>query len=54
MHAAVVRSFTIRRATSEFPGPEGENVVEVLAAALHPRVRSTADGTHYESTVSCR
>ena len=50
MHAAVVRSFTHPPRYEEFPGPEGENVVEVLAAALHPRVRSTADGTHYEST----
>jgi NADPH:quinone reductase-like Zn-dependent oxidoreductase len=50
MHAAVVRSFAHPPRCEEFPAPEGENVVEVLAAALHPRVRSTADGTHYEST----
>jgi NADPH:quinone reductase-like Zn-dependent oxidoreductase len=27
-----------------------EVVVEVLAAALHPRVRSQANGSHYTST----
>jgi NADPH:quinone reductase-like Zn-dependent oxidoreductase len=38
----------------ELPDPQArdgdECVVDVLAAALHPRVRSAADGTHYEST----
>jgi NADPH:quinone reductase-like Zn-dependent oxidoreductase len=50
MHAAVVRSFAQPPRYEEFAAPAGEHVVEVLAAALHPRVRSTADGTHYEST----
>jgi NADPH:quinone reductase-like Zn-dependent oxidoreductase len=49
MHAAVVRSFDQPPRYGAFPDPAGD-VVEVLAAALHPRVRSTANGTHYEST----
>jgi NADPH:quinone reductase-like Zn-dependent oxidoreductase len=54
MHAAVVRSFARppRYEAIDLPpaGGEHERVVDVVAAALHPRVRSTADGTHYEST----
>ncbi|HEY6888359.1 MAG TPA: zinc-binding alcohol dehydrogenase family protein [Solirubrobacter sp.] len=50
MHAAVVRSFAHPPRYEEFAAPTGEHVVEVLAAALHPRVRSTADGNHYESS----
>jgi NADPH:quinone reductase-like Zn-dependent oxidoreductase len=54
VHAAVVRSFDHPPRYEEHSPPEAtgadEEVVEVLAAALHPRVRSTADGTHYEST----
>jgi NADPH:quinone reductase-like Zn-dependent oxidoreductase len=52
MHAAVVRSFAEPPQYAELPEPapgDDEVVVDVLAAALHPRVRSTADGTHYES-----
>ena len=34
------------------PAPAGENamVIDVIAAGLHPRVRSQADGSHYTST----
>jgi NADPH:quinone reductase-like Zn-dependent oxidoreductase len=53
MHAAVVRSFDRppRFETVETPeaGGEHELLVDVLAAGLHPRVRSTADGSHYTS-----
>jgi NADPH:quinone reductase-like Zn-dependent oxidoreductase len=51
MHAAVVRDFDAppRYEELEVPPPAGENEVwvEVLAAGLHPRVRSGASGTHY-------
>ena len=51
MRAAVVHSFgqTPRFELFELPKAEGphEAVVEVLAAGLHPRVRSSAAGTHY-------
>jgi NADPH:quinone reductase-like Zn-dependent oxidoreductase len=54
MHAAVVRSFDQPPRYETFATPEPtephEVGVDVLAAALHPRVRSTADGSHYEST----
>ena len=54
MHAAVVRSFDHppRYETVETPQMRGEHelVVDVLAAGLHPRVRSSADGSHYTST----
>src|ERR1700678_1264834 len=54
MHAAVVRSFDAppRYETFQTPRPSGEHeiVVEVLAAGLHPRVRSGAAGSHYTST----
>jgi NADPH:quinone reductase-like Zn-dependent oxidoreductase len=54
MHAAVVTDFAAppRYLTVAEPGPAGpgEEVVEVVAAALHPRVRSQADGSHYTST----
>ncbi|MEW2545088.1 zinc-binding alcohol dehydrogenase family protein [Streptomyces sp. NPDC047002] len=52
MLAAVVRSFDRPPRYEEFPtpGPAGDRVlVDVLAAGLHPRVRSGADGTHYTS-----
>jgi NADPH:quinone reductase-like Zn-dependent oxidoreductase len=53
MHAAVVRSFDHppRYETVDPPqaGGEHELVVDVLAAGLHPRVRSGADGSHYTS-----
>jgi NADPH:quinone reductase-like Zn-dependent oxidoreductase len=54
MKAAVVTSFDSAPRYQEFPdpvpaGPE-ELLVDVLAAGLHPRVRSQADGSHYTST----
>ena len=52
MHAAVVRSFDRPPRYEEFdvPQPTGKQIlVDVLAAGLHPRVRSGADGTHYTS-----
>jgi NADPH:quinone reductase-like Zn-dependent oxidoreductase len=50
MNAAVVTSFDTRPRYASFADPAGETVVDVAAAALHPRVRSMADGSHYEST----
>jgi NADPH:quinone reductase-like Zn-dependent oxidoreductase len=52
MKAAVVRSFEEGPQFSDFPDPvagSGEVVVDVVAAGLHPRVRSQADGSHYTS-----
>jgi len=53
MHAAVVRSFDTppRFDIIDTPRPAGEHeiLVNVLAAGLHPRVRSDANGTHYTS-----
>ena len=54
MKAAVVSSFDAAPRCEEFPDPtvadEHDLVVEVIAAGLHPRVRSQADGSHYTST----
>src|SRR6266702_4755629 len=54
MKAAVVSSFGAVPRYEEFPAPAaaGENdmVIDVVAAGLHPRVRSQADGSHYTST----
>ena len=54
MHAAVVTSFDTPPRYAEHPEPvaagRDEVVVDVLAAGLHPRVRSQADGSHYTST----
>lgn len=54
MHAAVVTSFDRPPRYREWPDPvpsaDGDALVEVVAAALHPRVRSQADGSHYSST----
>jgi NADPH:quinone reductase-like Zn-dependent oxidoreductase len=54
MHAAVVRSFDHPPRYESFPEPQptgaDETLVEVLAAGLHPRVRSGAAGSHYTST----
>ena len=52
--AAVVTAFDRAPRYADFPlreprGPH-EAVVDVLAAGLHPRVRSQADGSHYTST----
>ncbi|MDN3356221.1 zinc-binding alcohol dehydrogenase family protein [Actinomadura sp. DC4] len=53
MHAAVVHSFDSPPRFDSFPTPsasgEHEILVDVLAAGLHPRVRSAADGSHYTS-----
>jgi NADPH:quinone reductase-like Zn-dependent oxidoreductase len=54
MHAAVVSSFEHPPVYETFATPEPSNadelLVDVLAAALHPRVRSGANGSHYAST----
>lgn len=53
MHAAVVTEFDHAPRYLEFDEPrvtDDEELVEVVAAALHPRVRSQADGSHYAST----
>lgn len=54
MYAAVVTSFDSPPRYQEMSEPvahsDEEEVVDVLAAALHPRVRSQADGSHYTST----
>jgi NADPH:quinone reductase-like Zn-dependent oxidoreductase len=54
MHAAVVTSFATPPTYQQFPTPTPhtphEALVDVLAAGLHPRVRSQADGSHYTST----
>ncbi|WP_066585470.1 quinone oxidoreductase family protein [Cellulomonas timonensis] len=53
MRAAVVTSFDRPPRCADVPEPEpGEHqeVVDVLAAGLHRRVRSQADGSHYTST----
>lgn len=53
MYAAVVHAFGQPPVYEEFPTPTAtmadEAVVDVLAAALHPRTRSGANGTHYTS-----
>jgi NADPH:quinone reductase-like Zn-dependent oxidoreductase len=54
MHAAVVTTFDSAPRYQEFPTPvpadEDEMLVDVLAAGLHPRVRSQANGSHCTST----
>ena len=53
MKAAVVRSFDTPAEYADFADPEpaeGELVVRVTAAGLHPIVRSLAAGRHYGST----
>jgi NADPH:quinone reductase-like Zn-dependent oxidoreductase len=53
MHAAVVTSFTEppRFQLHEVPEPVGahQELVDVLAVGLHPRVRTDAKGAHYSS-----
>jgi NADPH:quinone reductase-like Zn-dependent oxidoreductase len=53
MYAAVVHAFDVPPSYEQFEltGPAGpaEVVVDVLAAGLHPRVRSQANGSHYTS-----
>jgi NADPH:quinone reductase-like Zn-dependent oxidoreductase len=52
MYAAVVNEFDAPPVYAEVPAPtSGPGVLlDVLAAGLHPRVRSQADGSHYTST----
>ncbi len=54
MHAAVVRQFHHPPHYEDLPSPvpsgEHEEIVEVLASGLHPRVRSQANGSHYTSS----
>jgi NADPH:quinone reductase-like Zn-dependent oxidoreductase len=54
MHAAVVTSFDTPPSYQEFPTPaprgSDEVLVDVVAAGLHRRVRSQADGSHYTSS----
>jgi NADPH:quinone reductase-like Zn-dependent oxidoreductase len=54
MKAAVVNDFSKPPCYQDYPEPVArtneELVVEVLAAGLHPRVRSQAGGFHYTST----
>ena len=54
MKAAVVGAFDEPPRYEDFPDPVAvqgdELVVDVVAAALHPRVRSQANGSHYTST----
>src|SRR6202012_4436063 len=53
MFAAVVTSFDAPPAYLEFPSPapagSDQVLVDVIASALHRRVRSQADGSHYTS-----
>jgi NADPH:quinone reductase-like Zn-dependent oxidoreductase len=53
MRAAVVHTFDRPPRYGTFPAPgaagEHEVLVDVVAAGLHPRVRSSADGSHYTS-----
>ena len=53
MKAAVVHAFGESPCFEEFPEPipgEGEVIVEVRAAGLHPVVKALAGGSHYGST----
>lgn len=54
MMAAVVRDFDTPPRYEDVPAPvpagAHEVLVDVLAAGLHPRVRSQADGSHYTSS----
>jgi NADPH:quinone reductase-like Zn-dependent oxidoreductase len=54
MHAAVVTEFGRPPRYQEFAAPtpanENDELIDVLASGLHPRVRSQAAGAHYAST----
>lgn len=53
MNAALVESFQSPPRYAEFEDPRpqpGESAIRVLAAGLHPIVKSLAKGTHYGST----
>jgi NADPH:quinone reductase-like Zn-dependent oxidoreductase len=52
VRAAVVRSFNRPPRCEDFPAPHAEDdelLIDVIAAGLHPRVRSQANGSHYTS-----
>jgi NADPH:quinone reductase-like Zn-dependent oxidoreductase len=53
MHAAIVRTFRQPPRCEDFPEPpagEGEVIVQVRAAGLHPIVKALVSGAHYGST----
>ncbi|MGO9819309.1 MAG: zinc-binding dehydrogenase [Solirubrobacteraceae bacterium] len=54
MNAAVVRSFGHPPAYEQFDAPTpstpDQALIDVLAVGLHPRTRSSANGSHYTST----
>ena len=53
MRAALVTDYARAPVEQEFPTPvrqQGQMLVDVVASAIHPRVRSQADGSHYTST----
>jgi NADPH:quinone reductase-like Zn-dependent oxidoreductase len=54
MHAAVVTAFDAPPTYREFPTPTPQSpdevLIDVIAAGLHPRVRSQANGSHYTSS----
>jgi NADPH2:quinone reductase len=53
MNAAVVNAFDVPPVYSTFADPvaqEGESIVRVTAAGLHPIVKALANGSHYGST----
>lgn len=54
MRAAVITSFDTPPTCQDFPIPTPQTpddvLVDVIAAGLHPRVRSQADGSHYTSS----
>jgi NADPH:quinone reductase-like Zn-dependent oxidoreductase len=54
MHAAVVHQFDqpprYESFAPPFPSGQHEEMIDVLASGLHPRVRSQANGSHYTST----
>src|SRR5579875_3850507 len=55
MNAAVVHAFDAPPRYTSFVEPiaeEGEELVDVIAAGLHPIVKGLASGTHYGSTGS--
>ncbi len=55
MKAAVVSSFGTAPRYGEFSAPAAagdDTVIDVIAAGLHPRVRSQADGSHYTRMVA--
>lgn len=53
MNAAVVHSFDVPPCYTSFAVPlpaEGEVIIELIAAGLHPIVKALANGTHHGST----